>query len=68
MRIIDLIKVYKPNSETVALFDGDNMTEYRTIGDMPIRLANEYINELTFDVNSNTLIMQIYSKNATYAD
>lgn len=68
MRIIDFIKVYKPNSESVALFDGDNMTEYRTIGDLPIRLANEYINEITYDRGTDTLIMQIYSDCASYDD
>lgn len=61
MRIKDLINVYKPNSETVALFDGDRMTEYQTIGDLPIRLADEWISELTFDKCTNTLIIQIYS-------
>ena len=68
MRIRDLLKVYQPNSETVALFDGDEMTEYKTIGDLPIRLADEYINEMTFDKGTDTLIIQIYSGYDIYLD
>ena len=68
MRIIDLIRVYKPNSESVALFDGDHMTEYQTIGDLPIRLANDYIDELTYDRGTDTLIMQIYADCTSYDD